>query len=283
MYLPYKLGGIVVLVEIGLIATLTLTWSSGEFSVSGTSVLVSGGRLLSLVLVVLAWTGTDLVVREHSATHSEQSDSVASHCILPALLIAGAPTLLAQVQNSQTQIAGLTATGALLSLLVAFECFQLSWTGWSQDAVRRLLQLTAYLVAMLACVAVRVSDAPALTSLLAVACTGALVAFRVLGASGVADSKAPTVAGGAARVAAKVVLHRWSRALAVGFGLGMLAWPLLRWVASPVSFAAALTVALYVLVETLRHFLSGQLTQHLALEYLFVGLLALVMILSRAH
>ena len=283
MRLPSKLGAVVLLVLLGLLASLTLSWTSRDLDVCGTSITLSGRALLGLALVCIAWSGTDLVVRQHARVTGGRLGLASSHSILPAMLTASAPVLLAQLLPSRAKMVGLAATGVLLGVLMACECYRLTWSTRSGAVIQPFLQLAAYLVAMLGWVAIRVLALGSLPHALGVATVGALCARRVLWAATPPGVQPVSGEDRVTRSIKAIARQDWPRAVTLGLVLSILAWPMHRWVTSPLWFAASLAVVLYVLAGLLNYSLSGRLTRALALEYLVIALLALVALTARSH
>ena len=135
-----KLGAIVALIAIGLLASFTLTWPARDVELYGLSFTLSGRMLLGFVLVGLAWTGADVIIRQHTKIHAQQSSLPSLHCILPAALIAAAWLLLAQPESIEIKMVGVTATCGLLALLIMAEYYVTDLAGRWQAVVQVFLR-----------------------------------------------------------------------------------------------------------------------------------------------
>ena len=283
MHWPSKLGGVVILIVAGLLASFSLSWPIRDAHVCGLTVALSGRTLLGLVLILLAWTGADLVVKQCSQGSSGSSGFSLTHSILPTVLTGASWMVLGQLETTNAQVLGALGSGGLLVLIISSECHLITWTGWSRAAVRQFLLLMVYPVVMLAYLGIRRAAFTVCTSAAGVAGVSSLLALKLLGDD---DPVLPQRFPGPealAEAAARVVSHRWLRALAVGALVGLLACPLYHWAVSPLVCSSVLAVTLYVLVGVAGHLLSGTLTRRMALEYVVVGAVALALLLPRVR
>jgi len=283
MHWPSKLGGVVTLIVAGLLASFSLSWPTRDVGVSGLTIALSGRALLGLVLILLAWTGADLVVKQCSQASSEPLGSSPTHSILPTVLTAASWMALGQLETTHAQVLGALCSGGLLVLIISSECHLVAWTDWSRAVVRRFLLLMAYPVAMLAYLGIRRSAISMWPSTAGVAGVSSLLALRLLGNHDALLRLHLPGPETLAEAAARVVSHRWSRSVALGALIGLLACPLDHWDVSPPACSSALTVALYVLIGVAGHLLSGTLTRRMVLEYLAVGAVALAVLLARVR
>jgi hypothetical protein len=293
-----KLGAIVALIAIGLLASFTLTWPARHVELYGVSFTLSGRMLLELVLVGLAWTGADVIVRQHPEVQPQQLSPPVLDGVLPAALIAAAWALLAQPDSIQIKMIGVTVTCGVLALLIVAEYYVVDPAGRWQAVVRVFLRLMAYLLATLLYASVRLSIPATRTATLAVAAVTAILGLRLLGddervlqliraPTMAEDGSAPSIAGlgSAARIAGLgLAVMRAGRGWLCVLGLGILSGATCHvfdlWIASPLLHSLVLVVLLYVGVGISRHFLLGELTQRVALEYVLVGVAVLLLLLS---
>jgi hypothetical protein len=263
--------------------------------------------LLELVLVGLAWTGADVIVRQHPKVQPKQLSPPVLHGVLPAALIAAAWTLLARLDSIQIKMIGVTVTCGVLVLLIVAEYYVADPAGRWQAVVQVFLRLMAYLLATLLYLSIRLSIPAHRTATLAIAAVSAILGLRLLGdderllqlirAPAMAeDGPAPKIAGlgpvakiaghgPAARIAELgLAVMRAGRGWLCVLGLGILSGATCHlfdlWTASPLLHSLVLVVFLYVGVGITRHFLLGELTQRVAVEYFLVGVAVLLLLLS---
>jgi hypothetical protein len=254
--------------------------------------------LLELVLVGLAWTGADVIVRQHPKVQPKQLALPALHSVLPAGWIAAAWTLLARLDSIQIKMIGVSVTCGVLAVLIVAGYYVAGSAGRWQAVVQVFLRLMAYLLATLLYLSMRLSFADTRSATLAIAAVTAILGLRLLGddqrllqlfrAPAMAeDGPATNIAGQspAARIAALGTAAAWAgRGWLCVLGLGMVSGATCHlfglWAASPLLHSLVLIVLLYVGVGVTRHFLLGELTQRVALEYFLVGVAVLLLLLS---
>lgn len=301
MPLPNRLGAVVALIAIGLLASFGLAWPARDIELYGLSFTLSGRMLLGLVLVGLTWTGTDAIVRQHPKIQPKQSSLSALHCILPVAWTAAAWTLLARLDSIEMRLVGVTVSSGLLALLIIAEYYVVDLAGRWRVPVQFSLRLMAYLMATLLHIAIRLGISARLTATIIIAAVSAILAWKLL-----SDDRrplqhipAPDAAGrgpvikiagyslmiGTAGhgLAAQIARHGWLCVLGLGILSGVTGWLLNLWMVSPLVHSLVLVVFLYVGVGIARHFLLGKLTQRVALEYLLVGVAVLLLLLSYAR
>jgi uncharacterized membrane protein YgaE (UPF0421/DUF939 family) len=81
----------------------------------------------------------------------------------------------------------------------------------------------------------------------------------------------------------KLAGRRWFVALSLGALVGVISWLLGHWVTAPFLHSLVLVVVLYILVGLARHLWQGALTRQVLLEYLLVGALILLLLLSQVR
>jgi hypothetical protein len=205
------------------------------------------------------------------------------HGILPAALTAAAWTLLAQLDTIGIKMIGVTAASGLLALLIMAEYHIVHLAGRRRVVVQFFLRLMAYLVAMLLYIAIRLSLSAGLTATVATAAVSAILGLKLL-----SDDKrllqyfsAPQMVGRGP--ATEMTGRGWLFVLGLGALLGATCWLFSLWTAAPLLHSLMLVVFLYVLIGITRHFLLGTLTQRVAFEYLLVGVVVLLLLLSYAR
>jgi len=287
-----KLAAVVALIAIGFIASFGLAWPARDVELYGLSFTLSGRMLLGLVLVGLAWTGTDMMIRQHPETPPKQLSFLAMHGILPAALTAAAWTLLAQLDSIEIKITGVTVASGLLALLIISEYYVFYFIGRWRVVVQFFLRLMAYLVATLLYIAIRLSLSAGLTATVAIAAVSAILGLKLLGddrrllqyfSAPHLGGRGPATKMAGRGPATKMAGRGWLFVLGLGALLGATCWLFNLWTASPLLHSLMLVVFLYVLIGIARHFLLGTLTQRVAFEYLLVGVVVLLLLLSYAR
>lgn len=279
MLLPNKLVAVVVLIAIGLLASLGLTWPARDFQLHGRTFVVSGGTLLGLVVIGLAWAGADVVL----AQHSEHTTSPFLHSTLPAGLVTAALGLIAHLESTQAKIAGVLATCGLMALLLFAERCDIDTTGRWRAAALWFLRLMTYLVSTLLFFAIRSSIYSPSISAVAVGASSALFGLRLVGQETAVPESGIAGPDIVARLMEKLARHGWLRAVVLGALLGVIAWFLGHWTASPLIYSPILVVALYILVGVSTDLMAGKLTKQSALEYLIVGCLVVWLLVRYAR
>lgn len=279
MLLPNKLVAVVLLIAIGLLASLGMAWPARDLQLRGDTLTLSGGSLLGLIVIGLAWAGADVVLSQQA----EQARSPFVHSILPAGLVAAALGLLAHLESTQAKMVGVMATCGLMALLLLAERCAVDTAGRQRTAALLFLRLMTYLVSTLLYFAIRASISTPLMSAVAVGTSSALLGFRLLSQEGAVPE--PGISGPhiAVRLIEELARHPWLRAAALGALLGFVGWFLGHWIASPLAYSLAIVVALYALVGVATDFMLGKLTKQSALEYLIVGCLVALLLLSFAR
>jgi hypothetical protein len=260
MPLHNKVGVVVALVALALFASVTLAWPTRDVALGGLSLTLSGRTLLGLITMGLAWVGTDAIVRSNPKVQSEQLRRPFLPCILPTAVTVTAWVLLARLPSLENRVMGLAASAGVLALLITAEyCAADPAAGW-RGAVGILLQLATYSVAALLYGGVYPTSLDA-NAARAGTVVSTLMALRLLG-----EDELPL---------GRIL---WASA-GIGLLLGAVSWLFHPRVASAVTYSLTLVVFLYVLVGLARSFLWGKLRRTVVLEYLLVGLAALVLLL----
>lgn len=278
-----KLGAVVTLIAIGFIASFGLAWPARDVELYGSSFTLSGRMLLGLVLVGLAWTGTDMMIRQYPKISPKQSSFLAMHSILPAALTAVTWTLLAQLDSIEIRMIGVTAASGLLALLIMAEYYVADLAGRWRVVVQFFLHFMAYWVATLLYIAIRLSLSAGLTATVAIAAVSAILGLKLLSDDKHLVQRIPALFAVGREHATDRAGHGWLFVLGLGALLGATCWLFNLWTASPLVHSLVLVVFLYVLIGIARHFLLGTLTQRVASEYLLVGVVVLLLLLSYAR
>jgi len=279
MLLPNRLVAVVVLIAIGLLASLGLSWPARDVQLRGATLTLSGGTLLGCIVVGLAWAGTDLVLAQQFEHRAERRTSPFVPSILSAGLIASALGLLAQLGSTQAKIVGVLATCGLMALLLLAERCAAEVKGRWYTASLHFLRLMTYLVSTLLYSAIRSSISAPLASAVTVGASSALLSYRLVGQEDAVPEPGIPAPHIAARLSEKLARYGWLRAVALGALLGVQGWFLGHWIASPLAYSLTLVVVLYALVGITTDWMSAKLTRQSILEYLIVGCLVVLLLL----
>jgi hypothetical protein len=200
--------------------------------------------------------------------------------------------LLPQPDSLEAKANAVVGACALLALLILTEYYVLGSTGRGRVILQSILRLMAYWVATLLYIAIRLGAYSGLTAVVATAAGTAALVLKLLsdGELTLQPGRAPSLADQSpiARlpghgVLLRVATDRWLVAVSLGALLGVISWLLAYWVASSFVSSLVLVVLLYVSVGLTRQLWLGALTQRVLLEYLLVGTVILLLLLSQAR
>lgn len=260
-----ELGVVLTLIAVGLFASFGLTLPAREVSLYSLSFTLSGRMLLGLVLLGLACTGTDAIVRGHPKIQPQQLRLSFLSWILPSALTFVAWALLARLAGIANRLMGVMVTSGLLAVLIRAEYYTVDPTARWRIVVRFFLQLMAYPLATLLYLAISLNFSAGATAALAAALASALLNLRLL-----CDDDCS--------------LERlWPYALGLAALLGFTFWLSGFWATTPLLRSLVLVMLLYVLTGIAREWLLGRLIGRVVVEHLLVGLAALVLLFSYAR
>jgi hypothetical protein len=263
----------VLLVVIGLCASFTLLLPSRELSIGGHTLLLSGRTVLGLILIGLTCTGVEAIVTEasyhqHPSTcHAGESPTPFAQpsvlaWILPTALVAAAWALLNNSASTSIRVIGVLLTGTGLTALVVAEYYLFILTNHLRGVLDLSLRLITYLIATLLYVAIGQGIPAGWLTTLIVTLVSALMTIKLI-----SDDQNP--------------LERiWPLALAVGVAIGLGAWLSCLWTTTALMRALAQVILLYMLTGVARPWYQRHLTRHVVAEYLLVGFVALVLLIS---
>ncbi len=285
MRLSNRLGVVATLIAIGLFASSVLALPARDVGLGGLSVTLSGNTLLGFVLVGLAWTGTDAIVRDHPQIGEKRAGLLILPCILPAALTAAAWALLAEPNTIETKIVGTAGSTGLLAMLILLEYHAIDARGQWRVAIEFAQRTMSYLTATLVCLGIRLSISTKPIATLAIVSGGAVLGWKLLADEERLWQRVPAAhpAGPDHGPLAALAQQVWLWVLGLALLLGLVSWLFGLWAFSPLSHSLVLVVFLYVGAGITRHFHMGELTQRLALEYLVVAVVVLVLLLSWAR
>ncbi len=268
----------IVLIGIGLLASLALEWPARDVRLLGVSLELSGRTLLGSVLVGLVWAGVDSVLCHHPRMEPRSLGVLPLGWVLPTAWLVAAWFLLPSSGRIAAQIAGIAAVCALLVLTTAAEYYvadpSVRWRAGMQFALR----LTTYLAAMLLFTGMRLGIASRGVAMLAVAVVGTVLAWRLCAGDDRIVPRLPMLQIKELDALGGAALGRWLVFAALGALTAGSCWLLGLWTRPPLLFGLALVVLLYLGVGLLKQFLLQTLTQRVVIEYLAVGVVALLLL-----
>jgi len=259
MPLYSKVVVVVALVALALFASFALTWPTREVMLGDLALTLSGRMLLGLLSVGLAVAGADAVLRSNPGLKARPLRRTFLWCILPTAFTTAAWMLLARLPDLAGRVMGIVASAGALALLITAEYeAQGPATRW-RGALGTVLQFAAYAVAALLYGAIY----PAAQDATVARATTVISAFMTLRLLGEVKLSLVRILGASA---------------GAGLLLGAISWLLHGRTAGAVTYSLTLVVYLYVVVGLARHALRGKVSREVALEYLLVGLAALVLL-----
>ncbi len=285
MPVPNRLGVVVALIAIGLFASSVLALPARDIGLDGLSGTLSGNALLGFVLVGLAWTGTDAIMRNHPQSGEKRVGLLIRPCILPAALTAATWALLAQPETIEAKIVGTLGSAGLLAMLMLLEYHAIDAKGRWRVAIQFAQRTMSYLIATLLYLGIRLSISTNAIATLAVVSASAVLGWRLLADEERLRQRIPAADPAGPDYGPLAALAQQVRLWVLGLALllGLTSWLFGLWVSSPLSHSLVLVVFLYVGAGITRHFHVGELTQRLALEYVVVAVVVLVLLFSWAR
>ena len=259
MPLYNKVGVVVALVALALFVSFALAWPARDFALGGLSLALSGRILLGLLTVGLAGAGADAIVRSNLKLKPRQLSRTFLWCILPTAVTAAAWVLLSRLPDLAHRVTGIVASAGALAVLITAEYEAAGPATRWRGVLGIVLQFATYAVAALLYGAVYPASLD-VTAARAAVLVSAFMALRLLGGE---KLPLPRILGASA---------------GIGLLLGAISWLLHPRVASAVTYSLTLVTFLYMLVGLARQFLWGKLRGEVVVEYLLVGLAALVLL-----
>ena len=253
------------LVILGLILATFLvfpTWSH-DLTVLGSplTVRITQTVMMAVLLVGIACSGTDLVVRSHPTARRVGARFTFATWTLPALTAFLAAVLIPRAPSLLYQVVGFLATGLILVLVVSAEYYTVDPTDNRYLVARLSLNAWAYLLALVIFVLIYSARARSLISATGVTLVSSLLALELLRSAG--------------RSFGRTALY----ALIAGLITGEVIWAMNYWRISGVTGGLILMLGFYVATGLANQQLQGRLTRRLLAEYTVVALVGLVVLL----
>lgn len=263
---PYdQISVLTSLILIGIVLFLIIrvpTWTLAAMPLGSPLTLhVSGNWLVTLLLLGLACTGTDSVIRHHPRSRAGELPYTFVFWILPGLVTLLAALLLPRAPGTQYWLLGLAVTGALLSLVVAVEYRTVDPTEPAYRLARLGLNLMAYLTALGLFIVIYASKLRSLITATATMTTGTFLALDLL-----SDSPSP-------------MRRRVLYAFIIGLLLGESVWALNYWQISSLTVGGLLLLLFYLLNGIAQQHLQQNLTRRTLIEFALVGMIGMIVLL----
>jgi hypothetical protein len=243
-----------------------------------------GEILFGFVVVGLAWTGAYTVTDPQAVAPDNRPQASFALGILPVTLTGAAWLLLSHPLGGEVRLLVSLVSGALLTVLLLAQY----WTttpaiAKSSRAAQLFLRLLAYLIAIVAYVAIHLRVVDSRLSVLVTIALSMAISLHVVEGHG--PLIPPKVAGPDAltRLLQQMAKYWWLRAALLVVLLVIGSWLLDQWVPSLLLRSLVWTVVIYVAAGLTNHFFAGKLTRRVALEYAIVGLSSVLLILPYAR
>lgn len=263
---PYdQISVLTSLILIGIVLFLVVhvpTWTLATMPLGSPLALhVSGNWLVALILVGLACTGTDSVIRCHPRSQAGELPYTFVFWILPGLVTLLAALLLPRAPSTPYWLMGLATTAALISLVVAAEYRAVDPTDPAYRLARLGLNLTTYLTALGLFIVIYASK---LRSLITATVTLACASLLALDLP---------------RDAPQPMRRRILYALIVGLLLGESVWALNYWQGSNFTVGGLLLLLFYIATGVAQQHLQENLTRRTLIEFAAVGAIGAIILL----
>lgn len=263
---PYdQISVLTSLILIGIVLFLIIrvpTWTVAAMPLGSPLTLhVSGNWLVTLLLLGLACTGTDSVIRHHPLSRAGELSYTFVFWILPSLVILLATLLLPRAPSTQYWLMGLVATAALTSLVVAVEYRTVDSTDSAYRLARLGLNLTAYLTALVLFTIIYASKLRSLITATATLIVGTLLALDLL-----YDPQSS-------------MRHRVLYACIVGLLLGESVWALNYWQVNSLTVGGLLLLLFYIITGIAQQYFQQNLTRRTLIEFALVGMIGMIVLL----
>ena len=251
-------------VLLGLTATLLVNVPSIKliWIVFGSplTIQLSASLLFSVLLVALAASGTESVVRAHPLARSEQLRNRWIFWAVPCALVAVSSLLLRSAPTRLNWLLGLALSGAALGLTLAATYHAIDPEEASYRPARIALNLLTYLVVMLLFLVVYRQRARSLLSASQTVGISALLALELLRGIG------------------RPLRFVGQYALIIGLVLGEITWALNYWPLPGLTGGLLLLLGFYVMVGLAIQGLLRRLTPRVLLEFGAVAAVSLLLI-----
>jgi hypothetical protein len=252
------------IVLLGLTVTLLVNLPSTKlvWIVFGSplTIQLSANLLFSVLMIMLAASGTEAVVRSHPLARSRQLRNRWTFWAIPCALVAVSALLLRSAPTRLTWLGGLTVSGAVLGQTLVATYYAIDAEGDGYRPARIALNLVTYLVAMLLFLVVYGQRARSLMSASQIVGISALLALELLRGTG------------------RPLRFVGQYALIIGLVLGQITWALNYWPLPGLTGGLLLLLGFYLLVGLASQGLQRRLTGRVLLEFGLVAAVSLALI-----
>jgi hypothetical protein len=224
-----------------------------------TTIYLSSGWFIGAILVILAGTGTDSIVRSHPYAHDADRGYSVSFWGLPCAFTLFSLFLLPLSPDKSFWLGGLALTGLFLSLIIIAQYHTIDPQDRYFDIARWALNLAVYLAIFASCTIIYGARARSLLSATAILVLGAALSAELL------RSEPST----------QDMRRTWLYALIVGILLGEVTWALNHLSLSDLAGGVFLLLVFYVISGLAKHHLRGRLARHVVIEFAIVSALGL--------
>jgi hypothetical protein len=254
------------LVMIGLLLTAVVdlpTWSiQRQILGSPLTLTVSQTWLVGIVLMALVCAGTDSIVRSHPLAQTGQMHLSFVTWILPALTVFLAALFLGQAPTRLYWAGGILLSGLVLVLVISAEYLSVDPAAPLYDRARLVLNVLAYLLALVAFGLVYASRTRSLLSATTITVVGTLLALEFL------------------RTANQGFGRTLLYAFIAGLATGEVVWAMNYWRISGLTGGLILLLGFYVATGLANQQLQGQLHRRMIAEYAVVFVVGLFLLLQ---
>lgn len=224
-----------------------------------TTIYLSSRWLIGAILVILAGTGTDSIMRSHP--HARDAATAQSYMFwgLPCGFTLLALFVLPFSPDKFIWLAGLALTGVVLCLVIVAQYHTIDPRDRYHNLARWGLNLAVYLTALVFCTLIYGSRARSLLSATTISVLGASLSAELLRSPNPKEATQRT----------------WLYALVGGVLLGEVAWALNHLSLSDLGGGLFLLLVFYVVSGLTRQHLRGRLAGRVVVEFAVVSILGL--------
>lgn len=224
-----------------------------------TTIYLASRWFIGAILVILAGTGTDSIVRSHPYAHDTDRGYSFSFWGLPCSFTLFSLFVLPLSPDKFFWLGGLALTGLCLSLIIIAQYHTIDPQDRYYNVAHWGLNVTVYLAIFAFCTIIYGARARSLLSATAILVLGAALAAELL----------------RSQASRQEIRRTWLYALTVGIVLGEVAWALNHLSLSDLAGGVFLVLVFYVISGLARQHLRGRLVRQVVIEFTIVSVLGL--------
>lgn len=249
----------VILVGIVLVLVLELPTRAFTLTPLGTplTLYVTGTHVLTLLLVGMACTGTEAIMRLHPLVRRGVEHHTFTAWILPGLATLALTATLPRSPDLISWLAGLVIGGAVIAWLMLVQYQLLGMRADERRGLETGKALVAQALSLVLFVTIYGTRARSLVTATSVSAIAFLISLSVLGDVNTRQRQRTLYAG------------------VIGLLLGETTWALNYWHANALAMGVLLMLLFYVLVGVAREHLRGSLDRRVLFEFLGVALIGI--------